>query len=173
MFGLFVMGLAFFFPIKAPNEAHGVIKVKLPRKFSVLPTCPLYAPEFTKEKTSFPADSRYYQLHESHESSDLVDSTQMLLESQPPPPPPINYGTCYTAPDESFMVSRYYTQRVRERCSESNLDILRSNSNLENPKIECVPGFTEVQSYYSLDLKSSPTIKYGDYWCNVRRVCCR
>ena len=50
---------------------------------------------------------------------------------------------------------------------------LLENSYLNNPKVECLPGFEEADVYFNIVTKSSLLTKYGDYWCTVGRVCCK
>ena len=85
----------------------------------------------------------------------------------------IQYRSCYTAPDEDLLMSRYSSFEYNKmRCSLDNLDNIRETAYVKNPNVVCIPGFQEVQTYFNLITRSSTTSKYGDYWCSIKRVCC-
>ena len=88
---------------------------------------------------------------------------------------PLIFQSCYTAPDEELSLTVLGSNlfRSRELCAAKNVDSVRDNQRVGNPKIECAPGFTEVQTYYNLDTRSTTTTKYGSYWCKIKRVCCK
>ena len=166
MFGIFVMGVAFFFPVKVPNEHSHIIRMKMgERNNSTLPTCSLYTHEFMKETTCAIEDYKYSQ---------YVGPTETAVLEQIPPPPVVNYDTCYTAPDEELLISRWTNfKESRSLCSADYIKDARTNSQISNPQVACMPGFTETQIYYNVNVKSSKYSKYCDYWCNIRRVCCK
>ena len=88
---------------------------------------------------------------------------------------PLVFQSCYTAPDEELSLTVLGSNlfRSRELCAAKNVDSVRDNQRVGNPKIECAPGFTEVQTYYNLDTRSTTMTKYGSYWCKIKRVCCK
>ena len=88
---------------------------------------------------------------------------------------PLVFQSCYTAPDEELSLTVLGSNlfRSRELCAAKNVDSVRDNQKIGNPKIECAPGFTEVQTYYNLDTRSTTMTKYGSYWCKIKRVCCK
>ena len=109
----------------------------------------------------------------------VLESVEPVLEPvlepvQEPVEFVLSYDTCYTSPDEDFLISRWTNlKESRSLCSDDYIQEARSNSQISNPHVECMTGFTETQVYYNINVKSSTYRKYGDYWCNIRRVCCK
>lgn len=86
---------------------------------------------------------------------------------------PIQYKSCYTAPDEDLLMSRYSSFEYNKmKCSLDHLDNIRETAYVKNPSVVCIAGFQEVQTYFNLIARSSTTSRYGDYWCSIKRVCC-
>ena len=86
---------------------------------------------------------------------------------------PIQYKSCYTAPDEDLLMSRYSSFEYNKmKCSLDYLDNIRETAYVKNPSVVCIGGFQEVQTYFNLISRSSTTSRYGDYWCSIKRVCC-
>ena len=88
--------------------------------------------------------------------------------------PVVNYNSCYTPPLEEHILKKHTGHVLgRSYCSSEQYNDLLENSYLNNPKVECLPGFEEANVYFNIVTKSSLLTKYGDYWCTVGRVCCK
>ena len=83
------------------------------------------------------------------------------------------YDACYTAPEKEFKINGRVFSNIREGCSRDYIERSRTVSKFTNDDVECMPGFTETQTFYNLITRSDYKNKYPYYWCSVRRVCCK
>ena len=87
----------------------------------------------------------------------------------------VRYSTCYSAPKEVKTFTTYTKlDMAHTACST---DIYNDSNNkllaIRNDKIDCINGFNEVQTTYTLELSPSRLSKYGSYKCSIQRLCCK
>ena len=148
----------------------------MPRKGSV-PTliifigfCILYSKSKPSNKTP-PNDFKKQPIERATNLEPEFMSEKINVEEDRPV---VNYNSCYTAPLEEHILKKNTGHVLgRSYCSTEKYHDLLENSYLNNPKVECLPGFEEADVYFNIVTKSSLLTKYGDYWCTVGRVCCK
>ena len=126
---------------------------------------------FSKSKVAKKTDLKKQPIERATNLEPEFMSEKIYLEKDRPV---VNYNTCYTAPLEEHILKKYISyDDSRSYCSDKQYDKLLEMSYVNNPTVNCLPGFEEAEVYYNIVTKSSLLTKYGSFWCVVGKVCCK